>query len=305
MTFGATSSEIDELRGRQADVLTLDQTQRFFEARTVHRRVGRLWQAPHRGVVVLHNGPLTQLQRTWAAVLAAPAGSALWGSTAAALDGFRDIVEDVRVHVVLPVGSRRLPIPWVQSHWSAHLGPADVHPLAEPRRTRIARSLLDLASDARDGRRAAAVLFAGAQQRLVTADMLEEALNRRGHCRHHELILETLADIEGGIHSVPEQDFDRIVRRLGLPQPTRQVIRRRPNGRYYLDVLWEEFGLAVEIDGSHHRSATQWDDDLDRTAVVVAGGLRQIRFSSFAVRRRADRVGDLLMMALQSGGWTG
>ncbi len=305
MTFGATSSEIDELRQRQADVLTLDQLQQFFEPQTVRHRVGRLWQSPHHKVVVLHNGPLTQPQRVWVAALAAPCGSALWGSTAAALDGFRDMVEDGRVHIVLPVGSRRLPVPWVQSHWSAQLGSDDVHPLAEPRRTRLPRSLLDLACDARNGRRAAAVLFAGAQQRLVTADMLQQALDRRGPCRHRAVILETLADIEGGIHSVPEHNFDRIVKRRGLPMPTRQVVRRRPNGRYYLDVLWEEFGLAVEIDGSHHRTAAQWDDDLDRTAVVVAGGLRQIRFSSFAVRRRADRVGDLMVLALQSGGWAG
>ena len=305
MTFGATSSEIDELRQRQADVLTRDQVQLFFEPATVRRRVGRLWQSPHPQVVVLHNGPLPQAQQIWVAALAAPSGSALWGSTAAGLDGFRDQVEDTLVHVVLPVGSRRLPIPWVQSHWSAQLGPSDVHPLAQPRRTRLPRSLLDVASDARDGRRAAGVLFAGAQQRLVTPDMLTQALDRRGPCRHRALILETIEDIEGGIHSVPEHDFDQIVRRRGLPTPTRQVVRRRPNGRYYLDVLWEEFGLAVEIDGSHHRTAAQWDDDLDRTAVVVAGGLRQIRFSSFAVRRRAERVGDLMVLALQSGGWAG
>jgi very-short-patch-repair endonuclease len=303
MTFGATSSEIDELRQRQADVLSREQIQEFFEPQTVRRRVGQLWQSPHREVVVLHNGPLTKAQRIWVAALAAPAGSVLWGSTAAGLDGFRDHVEDPRVHLVMPPGSRRIPIPWVQSHWSTELEPEDVHPLARPRRTRLPRSLLDLASDARDGRRAAAVLFAGAQQRLVTAHMLAQALDRRGPCRHRALILETLADIEGGIHSVPEHDFDRIVGRRGLPTPTRQVVRRRPNGRYYLDVLWETFGLAVEIDGSHHRTAAQWDDDLDRTALVVAGGLRQIRFSSFAVRRRADRVGDLLVMALRSGGW--
>jgi very-short-patch-repair endonuclease len=305
MTFGATSSEIDELRHQQADVLALDQIQQFFEPQTVRRRIGRMWQSPHHGVVVLHNGPLTPTQRIWVAALAAPSGSALWGGTAARLDGYRDQVEDARVHIVLPVGSRRLSIPWVQSHWSAQLGPADVHPVAEPRRTRLPRSLLDLASDASDGRRAASVLFAGAQQRLVTAGMLEQALRRRGPCRHRALILETLADIGGGIHSVPEKDFDRILRRRGLPRPTRQVVRRRPNGRYYLDVLWEEFGLAVEIDGTHHRTAAQWDDDLDRTAVVVAGGLRQIRFSSFAVRRRADRVGELMVLALQSGGWAG
>jgi very-short-patch-repair endonuclease len=104
---------------------------------------------------------------------------------------------------------------------------------------------------------------------------------------------------------VPERDFDRIVIRRGLPAPTRQAVRRRPTGRYYLDVLWERYCLAVEVDGAHHRTAMQWDDDLDRSAYVVAGGLRQIRFSSYSVRQRAGRVGDLLVMALQSGGWSG
>jgi very-short-patch-repair endonuclease len=148
------------------------------------------------------------------------------------------------------------------------------------------------------------VLYAGAQQRLVTSASLAEALARRGPCRHRALMLETLNDIDGGLQSVPEKDFDVIVRRRGLPPPTRQVVMRRPNGRYYLDVVWEQFGLSVEVDGGHHRTAAQWDADLDRTAAVVAGGLRQIRFSSYSVRRRADRVGDLLVTALRNGGWT-
>ena len=306
VTFGRTHSDLDELRARQSDVLTVGQIAEYVEPATLRSRLERrLWQSPHRGVVVLHNGPLTPAQRRWVGLLAAPEGSALWGGTAAELDGFRDVVEDRRVHVVVPQGVRRLAIDWVTTHWSTELGDQDVHPVAAPRRTRVARSLLDLATDAAEGRRAAAVLFAGAQQRLVTTAALENVLARRGPCRHRALIVQTLADIDGGIHSVPELDFDRIVRRRRLPLPTRQVIRRRPNGRYYLDVLWEQFGLSVEVDGGHHRTAAQWDADLDRTAVVVAGGLRQIRFSSYSVRNRSDRVGELLVTALRTGGWPG
>ena len=296
--------DLDDLRVRQHDVLTSDQLVLFLELTSVRAQLRRSqWQSPTRGVVVLHNGPLTVGQMRWVAVLAAPTGSALWGGTAAALDGFRDITPaagDQRVHVVLPVGARRLAIPFVRSHWSSRLGQDDVHPLAEPRRTRLSRSLLDLATDSRDPRRAAGILYAGTQQRLVTATTLRAALLSRGPCRHHALLLETLTDVDGGIQSVPEKDFSRIVRHLGLPEPTRQVVRRRPNGRYYLDVLWEEHNLSVEIDGAHHRSAAQWDADLDRSAFIVAGGLRQIRFSSYAVRHRAERVGELLVMALGS-----
>ena len=305
MGHGQAVDDLDELLRRQHQTLSRRQALAFFEPAYVRRAVHRhnRWQTPHRDVLVLHNGPLLPEQRLWTATLAAPRGSALWGGTAAGLDGYTDRFADPSVHVVLPVGARRVRIPWVVSHWSSALTEDDVHPTALPRRTRLPRSLLDLASDARSERRARAVIFSGYQQRLVTADALADALARRGPCRHHALLTETVEDLRGGITSVPEKDFDRIVRRLGLPRPDRQVVRQRPNGRYYLDTVWLLFRLWVEVDGGHHREAQHWEDDLDRTADVVADGLRLIRFTSHAVRHQPARVGEVLVRAMRSGGY--
>ena len=68
---------------------------------------------------------------------------------------------------------------------------------------------------------ARALLLAGVQQWLTTPGMLRTALSTRGPCRRRSLIGESLDDAEGGIASVPEWDFSDLVRRRGLPQPTR------------------------------------------------------------------------------------
>ncbi|MGZ4593590.1 MAG: DUF559 domain-containing protein [Actinomycetes bacterium] len=297
---------LDELRELQHDVLTVPQLHEFYEpaAVTAALRSHRRWQAPHRTTVVLHNGPLTRAQQFRVASLAAPEGSALWGPSAAELDGLKGY-RDETVHIAMPPGQRRLPLPWVSTHWSTQLDPRDVHPTAQPRRLRLPRSLLDMASDTRDERRARAIVLAGAQQGLVTVPALTDALTRRGPCRHHALLVETFADIVGGIQSVPEKEFDGIVVVCKLPPPSRQAIRRRPDGRYYLDAYWEQFGFGVEVDGAQHRLVSHWDADLDRASEIVAGGVRLLRFSSFSVRHRPQRVGDLLLMAARTGGWQG
>ena len=303
------ADDLDALRALQHDVLARSQLVDQVEADTVRRRVrAGLWQSPHPRVVVLHNGPLTSPQREWVALLAAPAGSALGGATAARLDGFelpwRGDRADEQVEVVVPQGSRRLAVPWVRTRWSTALDAADVHPVAAPRRTRLPRSVLDIAADQPDERSARAVVFAAVQQRLVTATALDTALDRRGPCRHHGVVVETLLDLGGGIHSVPERDFDLVLRVRGLPRPTRQAVLQRPGGRRYLDAYWAAYRLAVEVDGAQHRDPAQWDVDLAKAADAVAGGVRLLRFTSYAVRHERQRVGDILERALQSGGWT-
>jgi very-short-patch-repair endonuclease len=186
----------------------------------------------------------------------------------------------------------------VKVHWSSDLGADAVHPTRIPPRTRIARSLIDMAAGAGSDRLARAALLAGVQQRLVTVDGLTQALPSRGPCRRHGLIAETLVDAAGGIHSVPEREFSSLIRRRGLATPGRQRVLRRADGRYYLDADWETYSVAAEVHGSHHRIGLQWDDDLDRHNDITADGRRVLHFSSYAVRHRADRVGDLLAQAL-------
>ncbi len=53
-----------------------------------------------------------------------------------------------------------------------------------------------------------------------------------------------------------EHECATLCRRHGVPEPTRQAVRRGPGGRWYLDVCWEPWGVVVEIDGIQHEWGT-------------------------------------------------
>jgi very-short-patch-repair endonuclease len=102
------------------------------------------------------------------------------------------------------------------------------------------------------------------QQRLATAQALGLEALRIRRDRRRRLLYEVILDLTGGAQSLAELDFARECRRRALPEPSRQAVRRGRDGRYYLDVVWEEWGVVVEIDGIHHLWA----------AHVVADALR-------------------------------
>jgi hypothetical protein len=74
-------------------------------------------------------------------------------------------------------------------------------------------------------------------------------------------------DLIAGAESLGEIDVARECRRRGLPEPSRQVLRRDGARRYYLDVFWDEWAVAVEIDGIHHT----WAQNIVGDALVAAG----------------------------------
>ncbi|WP_166355399.1 hypothetical protein [Phytoactinopolyspora limicola] len=262
------------------------------------------WQRVGRDVFVVHNGPLTPEQRALAALKIAPAGSALSGLTAASIDGLSGF-DPAEVHVTLPCGYRRLKLAGVVEHFSRFLSSSDIHPLRRPRRTRPARSLLDSASWASSDQHARAILLAGVQQGLVSAQQLSDALPGRGPCARHALIAETLDDAQGGIQSVPEWRFAAIIRTYALPEPSRQLVRQRPDGRSYLDAGWDEYALYAEVDGMGHLEARRWEADIDRANEIVISSGVLLRFTSYAVRHRAEAVASTLIRALMARGWPG
>ena len=289
---------LEAVRATQVDVLTRRQAVAIFGEGYVRWAVtdGR-WQAPSRDVVVLHNSRLDRSQTIWAQLLAAPPRSCLGGLTALELDGFSGFTDD-RVHLVMPQGQRRRRLPRAVMHWSSHLDHSDVHPIRQPRRTRPARSLLDAAGWSGSDARARVLVLAGVQQRLVTPSQLRDALSRRGPCPRRAVLTETILDAEGGVQSLPEREFGLIVRTFRLPEPTRQRVCRRRDGRYYLDVDWKRYGVAAEIEGRHHFEVLNWDNDLDRHNEITAEGRRLLHFTSFTIRHRQDRVGDILTRAI-------
>jgi hypothetical protein len=263
---------------------------------------------PH--VVVTHNGPLTDEQRLWVALLGAPPGALLHGPSAAVQDGLRGLTPD-GLTLVIPGSSCNpakaqldLPSDWgVEVRWSRVLGPEDVHALGVPPRTRMPRSIVDAASERVSPLRSRVIVLAAVQQRLVTTAALWDALSRRGRCRHRALIVESIRDASGGIESLPEREFELLRRRRGLPAPSRQSVLRRVDGRYYLDNDWPELGMRAEVHGIPHSEVRNWDHDLLRQNDITIAGGGLLIFSSYAIRHLDRVVGDQLARLFASRGY--
>ena len=103
---------------------------------------------------------------------------------------------------------------------------------------------------ARSDKQAALVLTMAVQQRLTTPDRVGRALLRIRRDARRRFLQATALDLLDGVRSISEAEFAAECRRRGLPKPGRQVVRRGRDGRYYLDVCWEEWGVVVEIDGT-------------------------------------------------------
>jgi hypothetical protein len=274
--------------------------------------MARRWQSPTDAIVVQHNGPLTGDQRMWVSLLAAPSGTVVGGLSAAILDGLTGFKADA-LHLVVPGSSRDLRQHrhvlvadfGVALRWSRVLGPEDVRQAANPPRTRIARSIVDAASERVGPRRSRVLVLAAVQQGRTKPPALWDALSRRGRCRNRAVITESIADAAGGIESLPEHEFASLCRRLRLPEPTRQRVLRRTDGRYFLDAEWEEFGVRAEIHGIPHMFVRNWDQDLLRQNDLSIGGEGLLVFSSYAIRHLQDRVGSQLVQMLRRRGYRG
>lgn len=299
-------SEADRHRAAREGVLRTADALRLFTSGQIRANLSaRRWQRPTRGVVVMHNGPLTPSQSAWTALLSCPAGSAIAGLSALLLDGFTGFAARPVHDVVLPEGACRPANPLVRPHWSTQLSADDVHPTRHPRRTRPARSVVDEAAWSPERRRARAIVLAGVQQGLARPSDLRDALGRRGPCRHRALIRESILDAAGGVHSLPERDFELVRRRARLPQPSRQRPVRREDGCYFLDVGWDQFEAGVEIHGIPHLDVLQWDRDLFRANEIAVAGPRLLVFSSYAIRHEPETVARQVQRLLRRGGWAG
>lgn len=281
---------------------TAEAEARFGRGAVRHAIASGRWQRPVRGVVLNHNGPLSPDDRTRIALMQSAPGSALGGLTALALDGLTGF-ETSQTFVVLPEGADRPRSPGLAPHWSTELGWSDVHPDRDPRRTRPARSAVDAAAWSSSDRHARAIVIAAVQQGLILPASIFEALSRRGRMHRRALVIESALDADGGIHSLPERDFDVLRCRIGLPPPSRQ--RRAPTraGRYYLDVAWEELGVAVEVHGMPHQRDVAWSGDLLRANEITIAGPRLLVFTSYAIRREQPLVEDQLQRMFHAVGW--
>ena len=296
---------VDTLAEAQAGALGRQQLMRAGVPGSLVRRElqARRWQRRGAGVVVTHNGPLLTATRRWAALLQVGSRAALNGVTALQAAGLTSLVDD-DVHVITPKSSTPLSAPGVVVHESRRFREDDV--LTEgPRRTRPAVAAVHGALWASTDREATYLLVLTVQQRVTTAPALQEVLETVLRSPRRRLLHGVVADLSGGVRSMGELDIARDFRRAGLPEPDRQVVRVRANGRTYLDVVLESYGVRLELDGAGHDEPWQRLSDVVRDLGSAAAGEPVIRIPMTAYRLDRARVLRAVADLLRARGWSG
>jgi len=277
-------------------------------------RTGR-WRPLYRGVYAAYTGEPPRESQLWAASLRAGPGAALSHHTAAELDGLTDRPTPL-IHVTIardrrvrfdgggpPAGGPRLVI-----HRADRIDDMR-HPTRTPPRTRVAETVVDLTQLSASFDEAFGWLSRGVGRRLVTPELLHEAVTRRSRVRWREEILGSLTLIGSGIHSNLERRYVRGVEQAhGLPAAERQV-RFVRGARYprsgYLDNLYTSFGVGVELDGSAaHPVEDRWQD-IHRDNFCARLGIVTLRFNWTDVTRRCCDVAADVSAVLRSRGWEG
>ena len=133
----------------------------------------------------------------------------------------------------------------------------------------------------------------------MTVPELREVVDRFPGIRRHRLIVETLADIEGGATALSEIDLVRLCRQYRLPLPDLQHPRPDATGRNrFVDAYWRKARILVEIDGSHHMNVEHWAADMLRQNQLWVAGDHILRFPAWLIRSNPAAVAKQLRDAL-------
>jgi hypothetical protein len=238
-------------------------------------RSGR-WQRLHSGVYATFTGRPDRQAQLWAAVLRAGPAAALSYWTAAELFGLTSEPREL-IHVTVPHGAR--PISGVMVHRSGSVTDAR-HPMLLPPRTRIEHTVIDLTQVAGSFDQAFNWLSRAVGRRLTTQARLSAALAARQRARWRAELLMALGDVTEGIMSPLERRYVYGVERAhGLP-PARRQVKIVTDGRTrYLDNLYEDAQLAVELDGrATHPPEQRWSDS-HRDNAHASIGLLTLRYN--------------------------
>ena len=193
---------------------------------------------------------------------------------------------------------------FVVVHRTLWLDSLHIHPTRRPRRARIERAIIDIATGARSWQQAIAVAAAAVQQGLTRVEDMEAVLADFPRACWRRELLSMFTDLEGGSQSLPEVQAMQAIRAGLLPVPDRQAIRMEGKRRRYLDLFWDAFLLCIEIDGRMHITVEQWWADMLRDAEITIGGPSVVRIPAFIVRELPNEFVALVRRLLISRGWT-
>src|SRR6266536_1786465 len=291
----------------------------------VRLRNGR-WQRLAAGVYATFSGDPPRLALIWAGLLAAGPGATVSHQTAAELYhlGQRRVRA---IHVTVPGerqvrrGGRALsragatglsgrapgseePPPLIV-HRSGRIAAAR-HPVLLPPRTRIEETVVDLTQCAATFDEAFGWLSQACGSRFCTASMICGAVERRKKVRYRAELQAALTDVASGVLSPLEYRYVHGVERPhGLPAARRQVPLTLGRQRRYLDNLYQDYLLGVELAGSAaHPAAERWSD-IRRDNSLARLGVQTLRYSWSDVTSRRCLVAAQVAEILAQRGWPG
>ena len=268
-------------------------------------RNGR-WQRLQRGVYAALSGEPTRETELWAALLRAGPGAVLSHQTAAERHG---LIDEPSSLITITVPASRHPaqakIPGVTIHRSDAILRTR-HPAMLPPCTRVEDTVLDLIQLAATFDDAYAWICRAIGRRRTTPDRIRIAMAARKKMRWRKEIAAALGDAADGALSVLEYRYvHRVERPHGLPVARRQARIRHGTGNRYLDNLYAEYGVCVELDGTAaHPADEQWRDKRRDNANAV-NGLVTLRFGLLDLGERRCETAASVAALLRRHGWTG
>ena len=294
---------VERVAAEQAGIVSRRQLYALGVTRAEFRAnlVADRWARIGRQSICVHRGPLAQSGQHWAAVFEGGPRAYLDGGSALVEAGLKDFVMD-RIRVSVPRGAPCPRRPGLDVRQTRRWSEDDLASTGM-RRSRVEVAAIRHALWARSNREAATVLTMVVQQRLSTGERLGEEMLKVRRDKRRTFIHGVLLDIIGGVQSLGELDVARECRRRGLPEPSRQVLRKGRNGRYYLDVYWDDWKVVVEIDGIQHALAPQVVGDALRQNHLSIHGDTVLRLPLLGLRVAPDDFFDQIEESLLANGW--
>lgn len=304
-SFACQSARMREIPGalaalasQQCGVLSRRQLDSYgFTRHHVATRIAHgFWQEVTPRVIAINTMPLTRKQQLWAAVLHFET-AALTGVAALEFDGLKP-ERTMRIDVLTHRGGKASAHELWRIHSMRNL-PTSV--LGSPRRTTRPLSVLHAMAWAASNRQAVFYATWAIQQRLVTLDSLQKALETLPSSPTSKSARRRLRLVVPGAMSILEHDFVQLCVKFGLPQPQLQVPRRDAQGKQrFLDAVFENAGrrVIVEIDGLGHLDAEVFVEDQFRANEITRANEVLLRIPGIALRVEAERFMNQLRRSL-------
>jgi very-short-patch-repair endonuclease len=299
---------LGQLQGQSGVVSRQQAVDAGFTAKAIDWRLrSGAWRRVYAGAYATFTGDPSREARLWAAVMRVGPGAALSHETAAEIHGLTD-KPSARIHISVPAERRpgqHREIPGVIVHRSRCLVPEWQPPWHLPRTT-VEDTVLDLVAAARTFDDAYGWISCAVGRRRTTPQLLSKALAGRSRMRWRVWVTAALQDAADGVHSPLERNYVYGVERAhGLPKAQRQAKRRHGSGNRYLDNLYEEYGVCVELDGAAaHPAEGRWRDTHRDNANYVQG-TGTLRYGWTDVTENRCQTAADVAIVLRRHGWKG